>query len=244
MIKKLFCTLCLVVFLNANDYDKSQSIKSDSLKNSHQTQKKVDELDNETKELYEEYKRYISQAQTQQRYNDQLKSLITSQESESDILKSDIQKIEHTHKNIIPLMQKMIINLEKFIGLDTPFLLKERQKRVDKLKKNIKRADISVSEKYRQILEAYTIENDYANSIESYKETLDGNVVEFLRIGRVGLYYQTLDFKKSGMWDKRSRTFIELDDSYNKKILNAIKISKKQITPDLLILPLIKGNSK
>lgn len=234
--------ISLTLIANADDYVKSQNIKSVTLKKSHEIQKEIDDLDAKTKKQYEEYKKYTYLGNTQKRYNDQLSDLFESQESEKVILKSDIEKIEHTHKNIIPLMQKMIDNLEKFIEIDAPFLLKERTSRVKRLKVNIKRADLSVSDKYRQILEAYIIENDYAKTIESYKDTLNGKVVEFLRVGRVGLYYQTLDFTTSGMWDAKAQEFIEVDDSYNKKILNAIKISKKQLTPDLLMLPMIKGD--
>ncbi len=240
MLKKLSFILCLSLFVYANDYDKSQNIKTKSLSSSYNSQQEINALDSNTKELYDEYKKYISMSETQKRYNKQLDDLIDSQNDEIDILQSDIKKIEHTHKNIVPLMQKMITNLEEFIKLDIPFLIKERQKRVEKLKRNIKRADISVSDKYRQILEAYIVESEYAKSIESYKSSVDGRVVEMLRIGRVGLYYQSLDFKNSGVWDKKKRKFVELDEVYNKKILNAIKISKKHLTPDLLILPMIK----
>lgn len=241
MLKKFLLLLCFSVVVYANSYNLSQDIKNDSQKNSLSTQVKINSLDDKTKKMYEEYKKYLSLSQTQSRYNKQLRELIVSQDNEMAILLSDIQKIEHTHKNIIPLMQKMISNLDAFIKLDTPFLLKEREARVKKLKENMKRADVSVSDKYRQILEAYMIENDYAKNIESYKDKVDEKVVELLRIGRVALYYQTLDFKNSGMWDKKKKKFISLDSSYNKKILQAIKISKRQITPDLLILPMIRG---
>jgi hypothetical protein len=169
--------------------------------------------------------------------------VIESQLGEKAIFERDIEKIEHTHKNIYPLMQNMIASLEKFISIDTPFLIEERTKRVQKLKDNMKRADITVSDKYRQVLEAYKIEYDYARTIEAYKGDLDGKVVQFLRIGRVGLFYQTLDFKDSGVYDTKKKKFVELDSSYNSQILNAIKIASKQLAPDLLILPLRGGES-
>lgn len=241
MFKKLIFLVCLTLLADGNDFEQSQNIKSKSLNSSALTQKEIDSLDEKTKELYMEYKKYLSLSSTQRRYNKQLSDVLNSQDGERIILESDIEMIEHTHKNILPLIEDMILNLEKFIELDTPFLIKERTKRVEKLRTNLKRADISVSDKYRQTLEAYIIESDYANSIESYKDIVNGKVVELLRVGRVGLYYQSLDFKTSGMWDTKLKKFILLDKSYNKKILNAIKISKKQLTPDLLILPMRQG---
>lgn len=242
MNKKLLIIFIFLSSINADNFDKSIKIKSKSISESQSIQKSVENLDDKSKMMYEEYKKYLSWLNTQKRYNSQLRELIISQKDEENILKNDIQKIEHTHKNIVPLMQKMIATLEQLIALDIPFLLNEREKRVAKLKANLKRADISVSDKYRQVLEAYQIENDYATTIESYKAKYQNHIVEFLRVGRVGLYYQSLDFKSSGMWDKRTKKFIKLDDSYNSQILKAIKISKKQLTPDLLILPMQKGD--
>ena len=65
--------------------------------------------------------------------------------------------------------------------------------------------------------------------------------MQFLRIGRVGLYYQSLDYKNSGLYDTKLGKFIKLDSSYNRQILKAIKIASKQLAPDLLMLPLRGG---
>jgi hypothetical protein len=239
--KTIVLTFVIACTLSAATLQESKNEKLSSIQKSQETQRSINTADDATKQMYEEYKSYLAQLNTQKRYNAQLEELILSQDVEKKTLLQDIDKIEHTHKNIVPLMQNMIESLEKFINLDTPFLKEERLKRVAKLKTNLKRADISVSDKYRQLLEAYVVENDYARTIESYKSKLDGKVVEFLRVGRVGLYYQTLDFKESGMWDSQNKKFVVLESQYNKPILNAIKISKKQLTPDLLTLPLNRG---
>ena len=52
-------------------------------------------------------------------------------------------------------------------------------------------------EQFRLLLEAYQLEQDYGNRIESWRGplALEGQElsVGFLRVGRVALYYQTLD---------------------------------------------------
>ena len=238
---KILSIMIISIVINASSLDDIQTKVTNSNNFSKKSQSKIDALDDESQELFAEYKSIISQIKTQKRYNNSLKEVIKSQEDENKILSKDINKIEYTHKNIYPLMQNMIASLQKFISIDTPFLLDERIKRVEKLKKNLKRADITVSDKYRQVLEAYTIEYDYAKTIESYKGELDGKIVQFLRIGRVGLYYQSLDYKNSGLYDTKLGKFIKLDSSYNRQILKAIKIASKQLAPDLLMLPLRGG---
>ena len=60
----------------------------------------------------------------------------------------------------------------------------------------MERSDVSSAEKFRRVIEAYQIENDYGRTIEAYKGTvpINGNPqeVDFLRIGRVSLAYQSV----------------------------------------------------
>ena len=84
-----------------------------------------------------------------------------------------------------------------------PFLLEERRKRIAGLRDIMNRADVSLSEKYRRVVEAYQIEMDYGRTIEAYDGRLgegdDARTVQFLRIGRVVLMYQTLDGRRDGL---------------------------------------------
>jgi hypothetical protein len=67
----------------------------------------------------------------------------------------------------------------------------------------------------------------------------DGDVrtVDFLRIGRVGLYYQTLDAEESGRWNPSSGQFEILDDSVRSQIMQGIRVARKQAPAELLSLP-------
>jgi hypothetical protein len=48
--------------------------------------------------------------------------------------------------------------------------------------------------------------------------------------------YQTEDGKISGVWDQQARRWENADD-YKTEIRAGLKIAKKQVAPDLLILP-------
>ena len=118
---KILSIMIISIVINASSLDDIQTKVTNSNNFSKKSQSKIDALDDESQELFSEYKSIISQIKTQKRYNNSLKEVIKSQEDENKILSKDINKIEYTHKNIYPLMQNMIASLQKFISIDTPF---------------------------------------------------------------------------------------------------------------------------
>ena len=50
------------------------------------------------------------------------------------------------------------VGLETFVELDVPFHMEERMQRIEFLRNNLDRSDVSIAEKFRQVLEAYKIE--------------------------------------------------------------------------------------
>ena len=147
-----------------------------------------------------------------------------------------------TERQILPLMARMIDGLAQLISLDIPFLLAERNDRVLRLRDLLTRPDVSTSEKYRNVLNAFQIENEYGRTIKSYSTTIMLQDVEtqvnMLQIGRVALLYQSLDEQRQGMWDKKTSTWQPLDSSYRIAIRQGIRIARKQIAPDLIKLPI------
>jgi hypothetical protein len=149
--------------------------------------------------------------------------------------------METTQREIVPLMLKMVEVISQFVALDIPFLPEERQFRVAELQAIMERADVSLAEKYRRVLEAYQVETEYGRTIEAYQDELELDekirTVNFLRIGRVGLYYLTLDGQQAGVWDGDER-WRPLDSEYLQAIDKGLKVAKKQLPPDLLVLPI------
>jgi len=203
------------------------------------SQQQIDNLSDETTQMLAEYRETSRQTDSLRAYNDQLNKLVTSQKAELASIDLQLRNIETTQRDIVPLMLKMIDTMVQFVELDVPFLPEERQQRVQQLQTLMERADVTLSEKYRRILEAYQVETEYGRTIEAYQGelTLDGTTrtVDFLRIGRVSLYYMTLDGLEAGMWNQQE--WIKLDDSYRQSISQGLKIAKKQLPPDLLVLP-------
>jgi len=206
-----------------------------------QSQNTIDKLSDQTQRMLEDYKQTLRETDSLQRYNSHLENLIKSQQEEITSINNQLKTIDTTSREIVPLMMDMVDTLQQFIELDTPFLLNERSERVNHLKAMMNQADVTVSEKYRRIMEAYQIENEYGRTIEAYRGTLksDGatRAVDFLRFGRVALIYQTLDGKEQGVWNSDTHTWDSLPNEYRASVTKGLRIARKQIAPDLLKLP-------
>ena len=206
------------------------------------SQNKIDGLSDKTRKMLDQYRSATHQTETLQTYNKHLKDLLGSQKEEKTSLVQQLKDIETTQREIVPLILRMLDSLDKFIALDLPFLPEERNQRLTKLKQMIVRADVSNAEKFRRIIEAYQIENDYGNTIEAYRAdlALDGvtNSVDFLRLGRVALYYQRFDGSETGYWDKEQKKWQTLSTDYRNPIRNGLRIARKETAPDLLTLPI------
>ena len=200
------------------------------------SQKKVDNFAEQRLSLADEYRNSLREADSLKLYVQQLRSQLRSQEEEKDSVRVEIREIARTNIAILPLMQDMLATFSQFVDLDTPFLIDERRERVKQLNDMMPRADVTVSEKFRRILEGYQVEIDYGKTIEGYRGNLEGKEVDFLRIGRVALMYQTPDAKETGYWDREKKGWV-IDNSASEGVKEGLKIARKQSSPDLIIVP-------
>lgn len=209
------------------------------------SQERVDLLDDETDELTRNYRAALKQLASLREYNAKLEKLIEAQKVEMVSIRQQIEDVTNVDRTIVPLMFRMIESLEKFVELDVPFLIDERRARVQNLRALMDRSDANPAEKYRKILEAYEIENEYGRTIEAYEGQMDINgeerTVAFLRIGRVALIYQTLDADESGAWSQQADGFVDLDGDFDSELRSALRIAKQQAAPDLLVVPVLVG---
>ena len=244
---KIGLTVLLAVspfFLYANETKLNQVIEEQisNHEKGAQSQKKVSSIADETQDLISEYEITLRQIESTNSYNEQLKKLIADQNNEMQSIRTQIVEVKQTGKDIIPLMLEMIKNLEQLITLDLPFLMKERKKRLEEIKQIMDRADVSVSEKYRRIMEAYQIENEYGKTLEAYQGTqeVDGKQisVNYLRVGRIALIYQSLNGKKQAYWNQSKKTWVPLSSRYSRAIESGLKTARKQQAPTLLTIPI------
>ena len=185
------------------------------------------------------YAQAVGDVQSLERFTKLLEEQVASQEAEVASIQRQLVDLDTTNREVQPLMQQMVDTLERFIQLDVPFLVAERTARVENLKSLMDRADVTISEKYRLILEAYQIELDYGRTFDSYEGPLgtgpDARTVEFARLGRVSLMYRTLDGSETGYWDAEKKDWVA-DPAFREAVEHAISIANGG-TPDLLTVP-------
>lgn len=181
-------------------------------------------------------------------YNQQMNTQIDNQLNEINQLAVSMEQVSIIERQISPLMARMIDTLETFVSLDIQFLQEERSQRLNGLKEMMERADIAISEKFRRVLEAYQVEVDYGRTIEAYSGLLnvDGSErnVDFLRIGRVSFVYQTRDGQKLGLWNNETKSWQELPPEYRLDINKGLRIARKQLAPDLIIVPVAQNSAE
>ena len=222
--------------------DDSLFVQSSSDLNSKGSQAVVSDLSDETQDLLGQYRLVLQQIDRLIAYNDYVERLIVDQEAQIKDIREQLDQFALIERGIVPLMLDSIDTLDKFIDLDVPFLLEERKARVARLRTIMNLSDVTVSEKYRQIMDAYQIETTYGRDIEAYTGLLEiGGVsrqVDFLRIGRTSLTYQTPDQEETGFWNKQDKQWEKLPNKYQNYVTQGLRVARKQVTPNLLELPI------
>ena len=209
-----------------------------------QSQKRIDTINEQTRDPLVEFKKVNKEIAGPRVYNAGIEKQLKHQLKVINDLESSIDQITVVERQIQPLILRMLEGLEQLVALDVPLRMEERQKRLSQLRNNQDRADISVAEKFRQVLEAYSIEAQYGRTLHQYVDELEvgGQMreVNIFAVGRVSLMYQTKDGKYAGAWDQSQRAWVALDAAqYRSAILNGIKIAKKQASQDVMQLPIL-----
>ncbi len=218
--------------------DRSIETENRITREAAQAQEQINRVDEETQQLVDEYRRVLSETESLRIYNRQMQTIVDNQEREIASINDQLDGLEATNRDVVPLMIEMAERLGQLVRADLPFRLDERMNRADNIVQLLNRSDITTSEKYRLILEAYQAEMEYGRTMEAYRGALpDGQQVEFLRVGRTLLYYQSLDGRLTGWWNPNTRQFERLHDRYRLPISDGIAIARNQVAPDLIRLP-------
>ena len=205
-----------------------------------QSQERINNIVEGTRSLEDDYRAINKEIDGLKVYNRLMAAQTNGQAAVLEDIALSMDQVDVINRQIFPMMERMIDGLEQSVALDVPFLMEERTKRIGTLKDTMERSDVSVAEKFRKVMEAYQIENEYGTSSETYTQSITKDGVtrsyNMLRVGRIGLYYQSDDAKITGRWDNELRDWVE-DDSARSEIRKGIRIAKQLIAPELIVIP-------
>ncbi len=218
--------------------DTSRSVVQDTSR----SQGRIDDLDSRTQTLLSDYRANLKQLEQLNRYNASQQRQVDAQRREIASLERDINNIASLQRAVQPLMEDMVEALAELIEADVPLLLSERRERVERLRALMDDPSRSPAQRYRLVIEAYQIENEYGRTIEAYRDSIevDGRLyenVDFLRIGRLALIFRTDDDQVLKRYDVESRRWVDLDRSLLPDVKMASRIAREQIPPDLMFIP-------
>jgi len=205
-----------------------------------QSQERINTIVERTRSLEDQYRAINKEIDGLKVYNRLMTAQTGGQQAVLEDIALSMDQVDVINRQIFPMMERMIDGLDQSVSLDVPFLMEERTDRVNGLKDIMERSDVSVAEKFRKVMEAYQIENDYGTSSEYYTQslTLDDATRSYniLRIGRIGLYFQSDDAKITGRWDNTAREWV-MDDSARAEIRKGLRMARQLIAPELIIVP-------
>jgi hypothetical protein len=224
--------------------DQTLSVARTNTDEGAQTQRRIDQLDDQRTDIELEYRALLEQIESQRLFVEQQEVFIRSQENEVESLQAQIERVDGIQTDLAPMMREMVQNLENFVNLDLPFRLEGeggRLARIEHLYELVDDPNVTPAERYRVILNAYEIEASYGRSTTAYdEEILDGGVpvqVTVLQIGRVAMIRQYADGRMTILHNGID-DWQPLPSSYEANVTRAIRIAQEVTTPSIFLIPL------
>ncbi len=232
------------ILVDSSILDRAMDVIGEKYRESAQVQQQLTRLADSAGSTYEEFKRANDALESLLVLNAGFRKSISIQEENIATLDESIASVEEVTRNIPLLMEKMLAAIEEFIELDYPFQLEERRGRVEFARNAIDNPDVSIAEKFRQVLVMYQNETAYGRTIETYGDTIEieGETrdVNIVRIGRVALIFQTTDRQETRAWDNRARQWVELPaGEYRAAVQSAIRVAGQLDAPRVIDLPVL-----
>ncbi|MFD2179564.1 DUF3450 domain-containing protein [Veronia pacifica] len=233
------------VFSIAGTLERASEIEGQTLQSSAQVQQRIDRRAENILKMKSEIEQLDRETENLTIYQSHLVKLIENQEHEKAELRNKISELADTRMGIVPLMYRMIDSLEPWVAQDIPIKKQQRLTRVAQLRSLMTRADVSVSEKFRRVLEAYRIEMEYGQKLGIFKGQIaqQGLVrdVDMLHFGRVSLVARSPDKKSYWLYSRKLGEWELSSGKVKPEIDDAFALAEQSGAPRLINLPLSVG---
>lgn len=228
--------------VDTSGIDRVTAAAAESFEAAAASQARINRLSDQADELMEQFAEQSKIVDGLEVYNAQMRRTIEEQLKTISQYDRSIEEVAELQRQVAPLMERMMVALEQFVELDIPFQLEDRRARLALIRDTFDDANVNIAEKFRLVLAAYQQEINYGRVMQHYTGTLqlDGNDVEvdFLRVGRVALLYQSSDQTKTGAWDKNAKQFVDIGSDYRRAVAEGIRMAQQLATTEILELPI------
>jgi hypothetical protein len=244
IIAAFFATVVIAISGSVFAQSVDQVLQADQrrLNLAQQSQERINNVVEGTRSLEDQYNAINKEIDGLKVYNRLMRAQVEGQTATLEDIGLSMDQVDVINRQIFPLMERMIDALDQSIKVDVPFLMSERQDRINNLKEIMSRSDVSVAEKFRKVMEAYQIENDYGTTIEDYKQSLEiegaTRAFNMLRLGRIGLYFQSDDTKITGRWDTNEKAWV-IDNSARNEVRKGLRVARQLVAPELIVVPVL-----
>ncbi len=239
--KSLLCgaALCLLVLPVSGDellQEAGQAQRAQS-----ELQSRIDDADDEVRERLEELRRLEQETRRLSARHAELAPRLERQTETLERREVALDTLAETREALPSLQHRLVERLALWVDQDLPFLTEERRARAASLVNGASDPDASAAERLERILAAWRAELDYGREFDAWRGYLEQGErrreVEFLRLGRVGLYYLTPDGREGGVWRVDEARWVALDESARREVRHGLRIARDRRAPTLLHLP-------
>ncbi|MGI9251097.1 MAG: DUF3450 domain-containing protein [Pseudohongiellaceae bacterium] len=258
LIKACFSILCTAGLLglagkaqaaeinvDASIIDRALEVVEQKFNATAQQQEEIVRLANANSALFDEFQQENDNLEAWLVLNAETRGKIVRQEQLITQLDESIAEVEAITREMPLLTEKMLTAITQFIERDFPFQLERRRAQVAFARDAITNPQVSIAERFRQVLVLYQAEAAAGRTNETYPDTITFEGVEIdvniLRIGRIALIFQTTDRRVTGVWNNElgpNRGWVELPAGrYRTAVQRAIRIASQLDAPDIIELP-------
>lgn len=237
------CILFALLFAPCNTWAvvPLDAMAVETLRDAQQVQKLAKEWDDHEKKIRAEI---LALEERSNRLSDQLERLDQAVVIEEQRITQQRRRLSESlrlREGLLDWLQDVDGRLEQVKGQGLPFLAAERQRRLADLREVLADPHVPLYEQFRRVFEVLLVETEYGHSSEVYRDSVfvDGEElqVDLLRVGRLALFFRTLDGKKTGVFDPATEQFRWLDEDALGGISRAFAVVRRETAPEMVTLP-------
>ncbi len=228
----------------AQGLDRAIATGEQATRRAEQVQQQINQLDDERSDMVGEFRTLLQRKTAAELYARQQAAAVESQEREIASLTDQLSRVDEITSQTVPMLETLIDDLDAFIDADLPFRLEERKDRIARLREYLVDPNVSVTERYRQIMDAYTAEMEVGRKTDTWKETISVDdkevTVDMVLFGRVALVYMDPTGRYAKRYDRETASWVDLESKYKAEIEKAIRIIQGKRTQDVMYVPATK----